>query len=114
MDRPVQRVVESGHRQICRDDVEKVSRANAVRRDNAVGGVDGAFAAIQRGQRSGESAANPLGTQPRRFASASPRLAVTVPMVVVASSAGVGGSQTRSAVDDGRTPAEWGRRAQTE
>ena len=29
-------------------------------------------------------------------------------------SAGVGGSQTRSAADDGRTPAEWGRRAQTE
>ena len=60
MDRPVQRVVESRHRQICRDDVEKVSRANAVRGDNAVGGGDGACAGIQRGQRSGESRANPL------------------------------------------------------
>jgi hypothetical protein len=59
-DRHGQLVVEFRHRAIRREDVDKVPRADAVRRANAGWEDEGAFAASQRGQRFGEGAANPL------------------------------------------------------
>lgn len=91
MDRPVQLLVESQRREIRRDDVEIVPRADGVRRDNAVREDDGAFTAIQRGQRFGEGATNPLAHPALAFRIGFAEAGGDGPIGLVARSAGVAG-----------------------